>query len=694
MAYEPLHHKYRPQTFAQLVGQDAIAATLISALNTNRIAPAYLFTGPRGTGKTSSARILAKSLNCLKSDRPTEYPCGECEVCRGIVNGSALDVIEIDAASNTGVDNIRDLIERAQFAPVQCRYKVYVIDECHMLSTAAFNALLKTLEEPPDRIVFVLATTDLQRVLPTIISRCQKFDFCRIPLNPMINHLQDIAQKETIRITPEAIQMVAQIAQGGLRDAESLLDQLSLFEEEVTVEKVWDLVGIIPERDLMELLRVIASENPTAVLDCTRQLLDRGREPIVLLQNLAEFYRDLLIAKTAPSRGDLVRLTPPTWKELCDFSQVWETQIMLKGQQHLRSSEVQIKNTTQPRLWLEVTLLGLLPSSLVPVHSSVTAQPQALPVRPLPSRVQGSQVTGKPESEPFESQSGVESSLESKVQPQAQPQVQLQPTVPSPPEVKTSHPAVTAPWPTPESKFVQALDPTLTSEMEYDLESIWQQVLAQASSSLQTVLRLHGRLARFNGQVANIEIDDLQKIRMVRATKVEEAFQRALNCSVKVLLDVPDPKLTSKSTTQRVRESCPPSFVTPPEQSSERVEPSPTISPEQFSQSVEPSHTHPLPEQNPELNLHPNLQPEGKSLSMVLDPEVDPPSEQYSQSQLQADADVVAQAAQRLVAMFDGQIVDASGDVHTSDSPTTHLNFKPSTPSQKMTKSSNDDVPF
>jgi DNA polymerase-3 subunit gamma/tau len=182
MAYEPLHHKYRPQTFTELVGQDAIATTLTSALEHRRIAPAYLFCGPRGTGKTSSARILAKSLNCLSVSDPTAQPCGKCDVCTGINNGSVLDIVEIDAASNTGVDNIRELIERAQFAPVQCRYKVYVIDECHMLSTAAFNALLKTLEEPPDQVIFVLATTDPQRVLPTIISRCQRFDFRRIPL--------------------------------------------------------------------------------------------------------------------------------------------------------------------------------------------------------------------------------------------------------------------------------------------------------------------------------------------------------------------------------------------------------------------------------------------------------------------------------------------------------------------------------
>ncbi|MEQ8962636.1 MAG: DNA polymerase III subunit gamma/tau, partial [Coleofasciculus sp. C2-GNP5-27] len=364
MSYEPLHHKYRPQTFADLVGQEAIAQTLTNAICQEKVAPAYLFCGPRGTGKTSSARILAKSLNCLTTDKPTPQPCGTCDVCRTIAQGTALDITEIDAASNTGVDNIREIIERAQFAPVQCRYKVYVVDECHMLSSAAFNALLKTLEEPPNHVIFVLATTDPQRVLPTIISRCQRFDFRRIPLAAMVKHLQDIASKERINITTEAITLVAQVAQGGLRDAESLLDQLSLLAGEITVECIWDLVGAVPERDLLALSQAITNNHAQAVLDCCRNLMDRGREPLVVLQNLAGFYRDLLIAKTAPSRQDLVAVTPPTWKQLGELAESMDTTDILRGQQHLKSSEVQVKNTTQPRLWLEVTLLGLLPDAL------------------------------------------------------------------------------------------------------------------------------------------------------------------------------------------------------------------------------------------------------------------------------------------------------------------------------------------
>ncbi|WP_445634887.1 DNA polymerase III subunit gamma/tau [Nostoc sp. DSM 114161] len=370
MSYEPLHHKYRPKSFAQLVGQEAIATTLTNAIGTSKIAPAYLFTGPRGTGKTSSARILAKSLNCLKSDKPTADPCGVCNVCLGITKGYSLDVIEIDAASNTGVDNIRELIEKAQFAPVECRYKVYVIDECHMLSNQAFNALLKTLEEPPKHVVFVLATTDPQRVLPTIISRCQRFDFRRIQLEAMIKHLSAIASKENINISPDAVTLVAQLSQGGLRDAESLLDQLALLTGEVTPDKVWDLVGTVSEQDLLKLLNAIAQDKPEAVLEYTHHILDRGREPLTILQNLAAFYRDLLIAKTAPNRHDLVTCTQQTWKALVEFAQNWHTSMILAGQERLRTAEVQIKNSTQPRLWLEVTILGLLPSA-------TNIQPQA-----------------------------------------------------------------------------------------------------------------------------------------------------------------------------------------------------------------------------------------------------------------------------------------------------------------------------
>ncbi|MCA2658610.1 MAG: DNA polymerase III subunit gamma/tau [Microcystis sp. M049S2] len=927
MTYEPLHHKYRPQTFADLVGQSAIATTLSNALISERIAPAYLFTGPRGTGKTSSARILAKSLNCLSSDHPTPIPCGKCSVCQAIANGSALDVIEIDAASNTGVDNIREIIERSQFAPVQCRYKVYVIDECltgdslvftetglipinhpeilgkrvlsynessgeweykkvlrwlnrgvkatltiqtrnrtinctgnhlirtekawiqaknlkigdqilspvnvtagnsslsmegmditdvsfqgikttaivteqesmtwplfcnrlnpsspfvsvavgknwkfpcfsnkkaegskvlnpigkdiltnkdtvygksepknycsienlcpqtasdlytglysemelsitptktvdgreyagimavnnknglntkpvvfqsykfshkslptvdmenfqsmpaafvipalekfsrwsdlkenenlfpsigwktshpkdwlggiwmtdhsvsplteavlsnytrkdipppkinllpigslkevtlqkaypildtvrgrsiitskwehrpqpdglpiynpmqspqwltnfeevigiqegdtesvydlevednhnfvangllvhncHMLSTAAFNALLKTLEEPPDRVIFVLATTDPQRVLPTIISRCQRFDYRRIALDAMVAHLQKIAQIEAIDINLEALTLVAQIANGGLRDAESLLDQLSLLAGTITAERVWDLVGAVPERDLLTLLKVIHGNIPDQVIEQCRHLMNRGKEPLIVLQNLAGFYLNLLLAKTAPNRPEMVAVTAPTWQELCTEARTWSLEEILRGQQLLKDSETQLKNTTQPRLWLEVTLLGLLPQAqVIPLVATVA------PSRPQTSAERPPEVITAPA-------------------PVNEP---IKPAVITP----TTSVAV----PKTEVKTVASDD---------NNEQIWQQVLeVMEPPTTRTLLRQHGSLFNMEESSAYLSISSEQLLKMarLRLTNIESAFEAVFQRRIKVHLQV------------------------------------------------------------------------------------------------------------------------------------------------------------
>lgn len=544
MTYQPLHHKYRPQTFADLVGQEAIATTLTNALRQQRIAPAYLFTGARGTGKTSSARILAKSLNCLQSEVPTEQPCGVCEVCQAIANGSALDVIEIDAASNTGVDNIRELIERSQFAPVQCRYKVYVVDECHMLSTAAFNALLKTLEEPPDRVVFVLATTDPQRVLPTIISRCQRFDFRRIPLAAMVPHLGMIADKEQIAITDDAVTLVAQISQGGLRDAESLLDQLSLLTGDVTTERVWDLVGAVPEQDLLGLLESIAQSNPEALLDRARRLMDRGREPLIVLQNLAGFYRDLLIAKAAPDRNDLVAITPTTWASLCELAQTWETSTILAGQQHLRNAEGQLKNTTQPRLWLEVTLMGLLPQL---VAQTIPREFAASPSKPTLERSTVETINvveaSPPAQTPLPSPNLIESTPSSpdvsaqRVDTAGSVDLPLASEVEKPPLEIESPDLATASPPEP--------SPALTAATN-QLSEIWQQIIAHLHPLSKALLAQHGQLLSFNAQEARIGIssDKLVKIAQGQTKNIEKAFVEVFNQKVTIRLEVVtiDPK--------------------------------------------------------------------------------------------------------------------------------------------------------
>jgi DNA polymerase-3 subunit gamma/tau len=299
VSYEVFARKYRPQTFDDLVGQAHVSRTLKNAVEQNRLAHAYLFVGPRGIGKTSTARILAKALNCVKG--PTVKPDNTCDNCKEIAAGNSLDVLEIDGASNNGVEQVRELRENVRYAPSKSRYKIYIIDEVHMLTAAAFNALLKTLEEPPPHVKFIFATTEPQKVLPTIVSRCQRFDLHRISAKLIAEHLQFIAKKEKITLEPAAAHAIARGAEGGMRDAESMLDQLVAFcGEKIAEADVLNVFGFTSEQSVIDLTGKIFRGETAAALDVLYEQCEAGKDMMRLMSDLISYLRDLLVFKAKP----------------------------------------------------------------------------------------------------------------------------------------------------------------------------------------------------------------------------------------------------------------------------------------------------------------------------------------------------------------------------------------------------------
>lgn len=309
MSYIAFARKYRPQSFDDIIGQSHVTTTLKNAISQDRVAHAYLFAGPRGVGKTTAARILAKALNCEKGPAPT--PCNSCAVCKEITQGSSLDTLEIDGASNRGIDEIRNLRENVKFAPAKGKFKVYIIDEVHMLTPEAFNALLKTLEEPPPHVKFIFATTQPHKVPPTILSRCQRFDFRRIAVKDIVANLKKIAKAEKSEIDDEALALIARYSDGGMRDAQVMLDQITSFAKgKVTALEVTKTLGMVEDEVLFELSRSIREKNAPEAIGILDRLIDQGKDVTQITLGLIEHFRNISIAKVGSSAGDLIDASP------------------------------------------------------------------------------------------------------------------------------------------------------------------------------------------------------------------------------------------------------------------------------------------------------------------------------------------------------------------------------------------------
>jgi DNA polymerase-3 subunit gamma/tau len=414
MPYTVLARRYRSGTFDELIGQDHIARTLKKAITSGRIAHAYLFCGTRGTGKTSTARILAKCLNCESSDGPTPEPCGKCNSCQAIARGDDIDVIEIDAASNTGVDNVRDLINNAQFRPARSRFKVYIIDEVHMLSKSAFNALLKTLEEPPSHVKFILATTEPEKVLPTILSRCQRYDFRNIPTREIAGHLKNIVKQEKVKADDDTLLLVAKAGAGSMRDALSLLDRLlSIGEERLTVESLEQLLGLPKSQLLFDLADAIGSGDTKAVLSQADSVITGGLSPDSLVAALVDHLRNLLIlGACGDAASDLVEvpgLSPADLKQqAAKFDPIALTQdiaVLEELRRHMRQSQggralldaTLVRMTLADQFASIAEVLGRLDGNAPPAKSARPAGSGVAPKLPVQGPAQKkNEVVGAP----------------------------------------------------------------------------------------------------------------------------------------------------------------------------------------------------------------------------------------------------------------------------------------------------------
>lgn len=374
--YQVLYRKYRPKVFSDVYGQEHVTKTLLNEIKENRVSHAYLFTGSRGTGKTTCAKILAKAVNCENSN--DGEPCGECEVCRGIDSGSLFDVVEIDAASNNSVNDIRDLREEVNYTPTRCKYRVYIIDEVHMLSPGAFNALLKTLEEPPAHVIFILATTEVHKLPATILSRCQRFDFKRIKPEVMSLRLKEVAEKESISIDDDAAMLIARIADGGLRDGLSILDQCAGKSKKITADIVSDAAGLAGREALYDLSDAVFSKSSAKALDTIASLYNGSYDMERLCSEMISHFRNFLIVKTVKNSRELIVCTDDEFDTIKDYASKFTLESIIYSLDLMQNTLAVIKSGANARIEMEMTFVKLCNPLLESSNESLLERISAL----------------------------------------------------------------------------------------------------------------------------------------------------------------------------------------------------------------------------------------------------------------------------------------------------------------------------
>ncbi|MBO0781785.1 MAG: DNA polymerase III subunit gamma/tau, partial [Ktedonobacteraceae bacterium] len=383
MTSQALYRKWRSQTFDEMVGQEALKQTLKNALSSGKLAHAYLFTGPRGTGKTTTARLLAKTINCTNPQHGE--PCNECQQCREITSGNSFNVIEIDAASNRGIDSIRELREKVKMPPVTGKYKVYILDEAHMLTVEAFNALLKTLEEPPPHAIFVMATTDVHKMLPTVLSRCQRFDFKRFTTRQIVSHLKHIAELEQIHLEAGASELIARAAAGGMRDALSLLDQaIAYCGSEISINQVQAMLGVADPRVIQNMVRAVADLNSSAGLHQIHALSNAGADLRQVNSQMIEYWRAMMLSNAGANVGEILDSTEDEVREIAQMARLFGLEELTECARIFAQNDLVQRNQGAPQLGLELALLACIEQhrraqSGLSTHPA-PAQPAARPI--------------------------------------------------------------------------------------------------------------------------------------------------------------------------------------------------------------------------------------------------------------------------------------------------------------------------